>query len=733
MFEGKSTRVAIQVQSESMTAAIWLADRHNETESGFPRHDSIRIKIDRTTGIADIRMLLDIGLPILQLHLAEYHPREADHESFFGFLQNDSSAHALGEALLHAILAQATGMALTARLNEPPATASQEIDIDALIYGASLEQPVFEIDQEELVTLSPEVARIGFETNLMTADGDLIRPGANVLLKSEQVLSAFLSVEIMLNDHATNQLPLPNGFQLIDLVAARQALKAVTTPRATSVHYFGDQSSPHHARRLQAAQAYPLLAELLANEPDLRQCVDAAQPLGPALCQRIGASRGHLKRLAKLQSPPPCERVFEPGEIAENDDAAAVGRTRLYRIRGELSLQQTFDVINRFPANWVPNCDEDWAAFADIVSSCALPIAARHGLELFDLLSPVKGDWGSYKASLARAYDIPLAELDGRYLALATADALEMVDDFNRSVILPLLLSSIVRSDHAFPLPTPDIFMRGQAIGFEIITGKAKNIPGHLLTAARAWTTRIPALMEAETVVAPSIEQNDIPELDEWSWPRLAEPFRCANGLVVQNLTSREELKEESQRLCHCVGRLYLRKAKSGRCHIFSIRNADLSTSHSTIELSQITDGPDNRSQASLKILQHKAMKNRKPGRQAIEASTEWLEALRSGNHPVDFETARSWRRQQTENECQETPAGGESRAQIEVKWAASLGRDWHQEDVRQAIWEEWRTHILHGHLARARNPEFLYRNAELRQLLTDLCPHFELGATDSS
>ena len=212
MFEVKSTRVAIQVQSESITAAIWLADRHSETESGFPRHDSIRIKIDRTMGTADIRMLLDIGLPILQLHLAEYHPREADHESFFGFLQNDSSANALGEALLHAILAQATGMALTARLNEPPATASQEIDIDALIYGASLEEPVFEIDQEELVTLSPEVARIGFETNLMIADGDLIRPGANVLLKSEQVLSAFLSVEIMLNDHATNQLPLPGWF-----------------------------------------------------------------------------------------------------------------------------------------------------------------------------------------------------------------------------------------------------------------------------------------------------------------------------------------------------------------------------------------------------------------------------------------------------------------------------------------------------------------------------------------
>ena len=379
--------------------------------------------------------------------------------------------------------------------------------------------------------------------------------------------------------------------------------------------------------------------------------------------------------------------------------------------------------MNGYPADWVPDNDGSWNDFIDVMSSCALPLNAAFGVPVEAVLKTSRGNWRGFKSALATAFDTPVREFDRRGLALATSDGLEMVDDFCRCVVLPQLLSSIAAVGEPLPSPWEHDMFRARQISFRVIAGNSGNIAGKLFTSARSWIGRIPALMEAENRNAP--EQNTGPERfqADYSWPRLLDNFTAENGLIVQNLNSESDLREESRRLSHCLGRLYLRKAKDGNCHIFSVRSADLSISHSTIELSPPASGFGPQALANLGIVQHKGHANRRPSRDAARACREWFEALRSGELSSDIEGVRTWREQQRALFSQDNPHALRGAAAIEMEWSAALGRRWREMEVRAAVWEEWRAHILKGALASARGPGFLYTIPEIRELLASLSP----------
>lgn len=730
-------RTVTDISEDSVWAAVWLHPDTDKSADNIPRHDSVRASIHRATGHAKIQCLIDIGLPILQLQLIEFDPNTSHRGEILSLLADDQLAVAFGEALTLSTIARQTDLPISdgqAETDDGLELSADLLDIDDFINSGLTTFGIAEKPKKDHLVISKEAARAGIEAGFLTEVGNQLHLAASSGFSGAVNDSAFLAAELMVAEESEYGISLPEGFNDVDLENARLALVAIATPSAATVFHYGDRSAKHHEQHLQAACAYPLFAEMLVINPQLLEIIDNSRPLASAISESTELSRGHLKRIKKLRSPLPFERLFEFGEVAQGTDPLGIERTRRYSIGGELSLDQLIDLFRSFPADWVPANEDEWSAFIDVASACGLPINSGFGIPLEQVLSASRGKWSEFKSSLARAYGMEFKDFDRRQMVLATADAFEMVDDFRNSVIFPLLLGTVLELGNPLPAPSPDLFALGRSIAFHMLTGKAKNIPGSLLSTARHWTARIPALMAAET----ADEEGDtgVSEFhsDGQSWPKLAANFVAENGLVVQNLTTKDQLRDESARLSHCVGRLYLRKARRGDCHIFSIRSADLSKSYSTIELSPVEGNVVEQAILSqLHIVQHKASNNRRPRKKAIVACQEWLFALRSGKHPADLDATANWRQHQRENRHLEEQDSSYSRAAIEFKWKAVLGRNWNHTDVGRAVWEEWKSYILRGELSRARHRGFLYTKPQIQEFLNSLCPASALALSEAS
>ena len=730
-------RVITNISEDSVWAAIWLHPDTDEATENIPRHDSVRASIHRATGHAKIQCLIDVGLPILQLQLVEFNPSPSHQDEILSLLADDQLAAAFGEALIVSTIARQTDLPIRNGLTEADDDldlSADLLDIHAFMNSGLTTFGTAKKSQKDHLVISKEAAMAGVEAGFLTEAGNQFHLAAPSGFCRAVNDSAFLAAELMVTEESKYGISLPERFHDVDLENAKLALVAIAAPSAATVFHYGDRFSKHHDQHLQAACAYPLFAEMLVINPQLLEIIDHSRPLAAAISESTKLSRGHLKRIKKLRSPLPFERLFEFGEVAQGTDPLGIERPRRYSIGGELSLDQLIGLFRNFPADWVPANEDEWSAFIDVASACGLPINSGFGIPLGQVLSASRGKWLEFKSSLARAYGMELQDFDRRQMVLATADTFEMVDDFRNSVIFPLLLGTVLELGNPLPAPSPDLFALGRSIAFHMLTGKAKNIPGSLLSAARHWTARIPALMAAET--AGEEVNTGVSEFhsDGQSWPELAANFVAANGLVVQNLTTKDQLRDESARLNHCVGRLYLRKARRGDCHIFSIRSADLSKSYSTIELSPVEDNVIEKAVLSqLHIVQHKASHNRRPKKKASLACQEWLFALRSGKHPADLDATANWRQHQRENRHLEEQDNRYSRAAIELKWKAALGRNWNHPDVGRAVWEEWKSHILRGKLSRARHRGFLYTKPQIQEFLNSLCPASARALSEAS
>ena len=696
-----------EVRPECITSSVWLNGDSDSLGDDFPRYDAVKTQIDRVTGNAAVISLQDNELPILHCRISEFRAASNYFETIAIMLENEETSIHYGKALAMSILSYLTGIELS--------------DHTKKHHSFSIED-LFQIDNtaQYFLEIPRTTADAGIAAGILKRNNTRLYPSLD--LKSESNFSALSAAFIMHSDRTKYGIQLPEGFDNIDLEAAKLALQATSTPSASTVIYFGDTTSIYHKQRIQAASSYPLFADRLEIDPELRQLVDHQKPLSSTLSKRLGLSRGHLKRLQKIQSPIESFQPFDTNLVEIGLNQIEGERNRIHRISGELRQVEILELLCQYPSNWSPNCQTAWTSFVDVVATCGKSIHSSFDMPIQDVLAASKGNWIEYKLSLARTYEMHPDEFDRRQLALVTSDAIDMLDDFSRSVILPLLLSTIIDYGNPIPAPTADCFDRGQKIAFQLITHNAKNIMSNLLKSARDWTSRIPALMDAEAIDSPQVKTHDKEFADSKSWPPLINNFTASNGLVIQNLHTEEHLKNESRRLKHCVGRLYLRKAKLGNCHIFSVRNADLSKSYSTLELSPVETVSERQQHAEFRILQHKAKSNRRPDEQAKLASKEWLAAIRSGQLPIDIQTASCWRQRQRENQIQESSHGILSKDAIMVQWSAALGRNWFNPKVRAAIWHEWTTHILHGKLSRAENPNYLLVNKNLQKLLSALC-----------
>lgn len=744
-------KVIIKLKPRYVFTAAWLngicggQDIEDEDDE-LPRFDAVRALTDRNTGISTVKTFKDNGLAILDCSISEFQSSEHELDNIINLLRTDEEAISYCESLVISILSYQTNIEISDCSNK-----DDSFTLDDYFGLQSNEESYDPNHNNNLLKIDEKTAQSGISAGILSRNKNSLDPILKLGVETE--LSALKSAYQMQNDKARYQINLPDGFERIDLKVAKSALQAIPNPNASAVQFYGDSLSPFHKQRLQAAQAYPIFADSLESDVELQLKVDNGQPLAPILSQRLGLSRGHIKRLKKIQTPAKFTQISEFGGPAQEIDPFGGIQNRIHHISGRLTKSELVEMLRSYPANWSPENEQSWEAFIDIVATFAKPLNTTFDVPLDFVLAASKGKWGEYKSILARNFGVQAKEFDRQQMTLASSVAVGMLDDFNKSIILPMLLQTIENQDNPIPAPSSDFFVQGQKLAYQLITGSSKNVLSNLLTAAKDWTSRTPALMEADGANAnfdgnqdsarsayikaygsdgilnyDSIKNYENSE----SWPRIIENFTSSNGLVIQNLTTKDELKEESERLSHCVGRLYLNKANSGKCHIFSIRNSTLTESYSTIELSTVIGGANQGNINQFKIWQHKAKNNRKPSEKAELASKEWLKAVRSGEISADLEKTEAWREYQNVNHCVNAPNNSMTQSSIRVQWLSALGRNWLNQEVLNALWQEWKTHILHGSLSRLENPTNLYFNNQTIELLSVLSPETDTAIQDN-
>jgi hypothetical protein len=541
------------------------------------------------------------------------------------------------------------------------------------------------------------------------ADGDL------VLSRSAQFrLGAPMSGFDAVTAVRDRSLPFRTGeMGPLDLERARAALSAVARPSSAAVAWYASASGDRARFRTQAASAMPVLAGLIAESRDLSRAVDACEPIQPLLTERTGLPKASVKRITKLRVAVPAAPLFDAGEVARGEDALGVNRTRRFTVSGVVSIDKAMRHLAELPPDRTPKNDEEWAAFYDVLTGCAVPISNAFDLPVRGLLEASKGNWAQYRKTLARAADFDPDRFDRRTMALTTIDAIEAIEGFSRTALMPQVLSSILETGEALPEVTGEYLTDGFEASAKLILGGAKNLAAHLFEVARRYAGRIPAMMEGEGRVAAEKER---PELyADNAFPVLTETFFASNGLIVRPLRNFEELKGEGQRMRHCVGG-YTSKARDVRCHLFSIRSADETESLSTLELTGISGEDPVTAAANLGIVQNRAYRNGTPSPEAKAATEEFVRGLKSGEVPIRFDEMVEWKKRRAAD-----PRSAR-RAAPETTWESVLEHDWRNEETRAALWAEWRT-VMGGRVGKASNPGVIYAERAARDLVASMSP----------
>lgn len=509
----------------------------------------------------------------------------------------------------------------------------------------------------------------------------------------------------------------------LDLEAARRALAAVSRPTAQAVAWYGVTDPVLSERRAQAAASYPILAGMIAESSRLSDCVDRMQPISEALQDRTGLSKASLKRIGKLTTPLPDSPAFAEDEQIRGADALGVDRLRRTAIRGSITLGGCLSVLAAMPPDRTPQTDADWTSFVTALSGCATPIGNVLGRKPEEILEASKGDWSGWRRQLARAADFNPDSFERRNLTLATIDAIESLEDFSRTVIMPLALRSIQSTGQPLPPQTPEYMRQAFQVSVDMALGRSKSVAVSLLEIGRRYASRIPSLIQidADPTGRAALEATAIrwAHLGEGAYPALAQDWQAPNGLVVTPLTNFDMLRAESGRLFHCVGRLYLEPSISMRSHLFSVQTADHSRSFSTIELSGIAaDGDHDSARMSLRIVQHRGSRNANPDDDAAAAAQAWLAAIHSGAIDLNIDECRDFR---AHREAMRKQKGNDARGTA-FTWKGALGTDWADDAKVSQHWAEW-TGIIGASTVRGASPDVLFRHGGMRRLVEDMSP----------
>ena len=718
-------RQAVSHSDDRTIARFWM-EKGNGNPSG--RTDSVMLAFDPTRVEMEAIANVDIGLPVLQPQCARVTLGEGLRNNLLGAnFTPDRDFVAQAFALL--VLASSTSFELRTGSSRESDKCKPDDGMDAfqaLLSAARSANDTSELpsqdDRSEFIEVPKRIADVGIEAGLFRVQDEYLRIGDHVDVSFASTVSALETAKSMERDKGEFGIDLPASFHAFDHGCASTALKAVRYPSASSACYFGNRSHPAHEFRMQAAETYPLLAEQLATISQYSDAIDNKRRLSSVICENAKLQPGQLKRIAKIVMPLPSGRIFEPWTPVRGADLVGANRARRHTISGELDLHRFLDIVREMDSGWIPNDEAAWQRFLDIVSACAVPINNLHRTPFPKLLSSAKGNWERFHSSLARSANIAAPEFDRIRLGLTTVDAFDMIDDFNRTVVLPQMLTIISETGEVLPYPTSSDLSDASEISYGLIVGNSENVVGMLYETARKWMSRIPGLIEIDARFR-TPESSNANDSDD-TWPRLVtDDFVTENGTVVRNLASKPELRTESSRLSHCVGRLYVRSCKAGESHIFSIQNLDRSKSYSTFEVSPPVAGAKSIARNEISIAQHKGYRNRPPPQIALDALNEWLSAVRNGRLELNLDETIAWRDRMRRRQDQASRSDEHGSRLNQRRWEGILDFGFSNEELRSAIWDEWAGTILGRKQFKGSLSDAILSNAEARNLIRRLNP----------
>lgn len=498
----------------------------------------------------------------------------------------------------------------------------------------------------------------------------------------------------------------------LDVESARKALASVQRPSSAAVAWYAQAPENVAIYRMQAAEAMPVLAGVIAESFELSRAVDSAQSIQSLLTERTGLPKASLKRIGKLSAAVPASPIFETGERAQGEDALGVNRVRRFTVTGHISVDKALRYLSELPPDRTPKDDKEWAAYYDVLSSCAVPISNALNIPVLTILEASKGNWEDFKATLARAADFEPADFDRRCMALTTIDAIEAIESFSRTALIPQILRSIEETGEEVPIVATEYMVSAFEASSDLALGGAKNIAAHLLEIARRYAGRITTMLEIEGRV--QAEDEGMSKYKDDEYPLLTGDYQSENGLTIRPLRNFEELKDEGRAMSHCVGG-YTHSARRALCHLYSVRN-EKGERLSTLELRGINGDSAMTAAGNIAVAQNRAQRNATPPDEARVAVEEFVRRIKSGDVGIRYNEIRAWR-----EKVSGVDQGGPARTS-KTTWASVLEFEWNNTGLSNRMWEEWQT-VMGGKIGKSNNPGVIYTAKSSRSLLGGMNP----------
>lgn len=503
----------------------------------------------------------------------------------------------------------------------------------------------------------------------------------------------------------------------LNIAQAKEALKHVERPSSNAVAWYGTMDAEKAKYRMQAAVALPILAGMIADRHSLSTAIDEVRPMNPIVMEITGLGKASVKRIGKIRQAAPAGRIFDEGERIDGEDALGVNRARHTKISGSVATDIALRYLSELGPDRTPMDDESWLRFNDILAAVAIPLHNATSIPIADILEAGKGNWVSFHATLAKAADFEPEAFDRRTMALVTIDALEAIDHFSRTAILPQALASIQEMEQPEPIVSREFVTSSIEAATNIIIGKTKNIALVMMEISRRYASRIPAMMEIEgksTAASREITSQRFGQYSEDEFPTLTGDFLTSNGFMIRPMGSGDMLIEESRRLQHCVGH-YKMRARNMESHIYSVQSIDGSESFSTFEFGRVSGDDARAAAASLRIIQHRGRSNATPVDTCKAAKKEFHAALKSGAEGINMGEIAGWRNWLAEQ-------NPNIKAVTHTNWKSVLELDWEDEDARLAYWHEW-GQVLGGRVEKSPHPGAVYSEKKAQELVGAMSP----------
>lgn len=469
---------------------------------------------------------------------------------------------------------------------------------------------------------------------------------------------------------------------------AMHALRAC--PEATARGYeFYSASGEVGALRRQAAETYPLLAEMMATRFSIRSAIDRKESI-----------TGHI------------QAAFGEG----NDGKPRMGKGLLKRLVGidwpvtaHETAQAVIHALCDIPPDWFPSSETEWGAFCTVSKAVGTTLHEVTGSPAATLYTGCQGKWDAFLERIARACsdsrppegadenDVAYIEknLDRKalekapfskvpamaqamvsrmselspylspesvqhwiervyapdksqeHISQSCADVRDVTAIFADKVLIPAAALQSTRHDALISGQTNE--KAWQVAGDILFSGQ--NAPS-ILETSRHVHSRMAVITEAGCAIKGEVDEQEaqeviqsqgelaallgaLPSGDE-QWPPLSPIVQAPTGYYIVPLTCKALIKDEGRHMSHCVGG-YTRQCLQGQSHIFSIRSLE-GQRLSTFEISDVDF--INR---SMKVKQNRGPHNREVCAMSKASLDWWKNAIETGAIPMNIDDIRNF------------------------------------------------------------------------------------------